>query len=179
MYLLFCMLSRLVMAFLPRSKHLLISWLQSQSAVILEPPKINSVTVSTVSPSICHEVMGPEGRGDRNSLWYSCLENPSDGGTWWAAIYGVSQSWWLLLSNRQLIPYYLGFPGGSDSKESACNAGDLGSILGLGRSPGEENSNSLQMGKQWLTLFWGAPKSLQMVTAAMKLKDACSLEGKL
>ena len=53
---LFNMLSRLVITFLPRSKHLLISWLQSPSAVILEPPKIKSVTVSTVSPSICHEV---------------------------------------------------------------------------------------------------------------------------
>ena len=50
--------SRLVIAFLPRSKRLLISWLQSPSAVILEPPKIKSVTVSIVSPSICHEVMG-------------------------------------------------------------------------------------------------------------------------
>ena len=57
-YLLFNMLSRLVIAFLPRSKHLLISWLQSQSAVILEPPKIKSLTVSIVSPAICHEVMG-------------------------------------------------------------------------------------------------------------------------
>ena len=53
------MLSRLVITFLPRSKCLLISWLQSPSAVILESPKIKSVTVSTVSPSICHEVMGP------------------------------------------------------------------------------------------------------------------------
>ena len=52
------MLSRLVIAFLPRSKHLLISWLLSPSAVILEPPKIKSLTVSIVSPSICHEVMG-------------------------------------------------------------------------------------------------------------------------
>ena len=52
------MLSRLVIAFLPRSKHLLISWLQSPSAVILEPKKIKSVTVSIVSPSVCHEVMG-------------------------------------------------------------------------------------------------------------------------
>ena len=51
------MLSRLVTAFLPRSKHLLISWLMSPSAVILEPPKIKSVTVSIVSPSVCHEVM--------------------------------------------------------------------------------------------------------------------------
>ena len=47
----------LVIAFLPRSKHLLISWLQSQSAVILEPKKINSVTVSIVSPFVCHEMM--------------------------------------------------------------------------------------------------------------------------
>ena len=60
MSLLFDMLSRLVVAFLPRSKHLLISWLQSPSAVILEPKKIKSVTVSIVSPSICHEVMGPD-----------------------------------------------------------------------------------------------------------------------
>ena len=60
MSLLFNMLSRLVITFLPRSKHLLISWLQSPSAVILEPPKIKPVIVSTVSPSICHEVMGPD-----------------------------------------------------------------------------------------------------------------------
>ena len=57
MSLLFNMLSRLVKAFLPRSKCLLISWLQSPSAVILEPRKIKSATVSTVSPSVCHEVM--------------------------------------------------------------------------------------------------------------------------
>ena len=56
---LFLNYTRLVIAFLPRSKHLLISWLQSLSAVILEPKKIKSVTVSIVSPSICHEVMGP------------------------------------------------------------------------------------------------------------------------
>ena len=60
MFLLFNMLSRLVIAFLPRNKHLLISWLQSPSAVILEPKKIKSVTVYIVSPSICHEVMGSE-----------------------------------------------------------------------------------------------------------------------
>ena len=58
MSLLFNILSRLVITFLPRSMRLLISWLQSPSAVILEPKKIKSVTVSTVSPSICHEVMG-------------------------------------------------------------------------------------------------------------------------
>ena len=60
MSLLFNKLSRLVIAFLPRSKHLLISWLQSPSAVILEPKKIKSATVSTVSISICHEVMRPD-----------------------------------------------------------------------------------------------------------------------
>ena len=60
MFLLFNMLSRLLIAFLPRSKHPLISWLQSPSAVILEPKKIKSVTLSIVSPSICHEVMGLE-----------------------------------------------------------------------------------------------------------------------
>ena len=60
MSLLFNMLSRLVITFLPRSKRLLILWLQSPSAVILEPRKIKSATVSTVSPSICHEEMGPD-----------------------------------------------------------------------------------------------------------------------
>ena len=57
MSLLFNMLSRFVIVFLPRRKHLLISWLQSPSALILEPPKIKSVTVY---PSICHELMGPD-----------------------------------------------------------------------------------------------------------------------
>ena len=60
MSLLLNMLSRLVITSLPRSKYLFISWLQSPSAVILEPRKIKSATVSTVSPSICHEVMGPD-----------------------------------------------------------------------------------------------------------------------
>ena len=61
MSLLFNILSRLVITFLPRSKRLLISWLQSSSSVILKPPKIKSATVSTVSPSIYHEMMGPDG----------------------------------------------------------------------------------------------------------------------
>ena len=60
MSLLLNMLSRLVITFLPRSKRLLISWLQSPSAMILEPKKIKSDTVSTVSPSISHEMMGPD-----------------------------------------------------------------------------------------------------------------------
>ena len=61
--LLFNMLSRLVITFLPMSKRLFISWLQSPFAVILEPPRIKSATVSIVSPSICHEVMGPDAMG--------------------------------------------------------------------------------------------------------------------
>ena len=60
MSLLFNMLSRLVITFLPRSKRFLISWLQSSSAVILKPRKTKSATIYTVSPSICHEVMGPD-----------------------------------------------------------------------------------------------------------------------
>ena len=68
MSLLFNMLSMLVTDFLPRSKRLLISWLQSPSAVILEPRKIKSLAVSTVSPSICHEVMGP----DAVSSFFEC-----------------------------------------------------------------------------------------------------------
>ena len=60
MSLLLNMLSRLAIIFLPRSQRLLISWLQSPSAVIVEPPKIKSDTVSIVSPSISHEVMGPD-----------------------------------------------------------------------------------------------------------------------
>ena len=68
MSLLFNMLSRLVITFLPRSKHLLILWLQSPTAVILEPPKIKSDTVSTVFPSISHEVMGPDAMDMRVGL---------------------------------------------------------------------------------------------------------------
>ena len=62
MSLLFNMLSRLVIVFLAGSKHLLISWLQSPSVVILEPKEIKSITVSVVSPSMCHEIMGPDAR---------------------------------------------------------------------------------------------------------------------
>ena len=83
-------LSRFAIAFLPRNKHLIISYMQLPSAVILEPKKIKSFTIS---PSICHKV---------------------------------------------------GFPGGSEGKEFACSAGDLGSIPGLERSPGERNGYPLQ-----------------------------------
>src|SRR5574341_95162 len=66
MFLLFNMLSRLVITFLPRSKSLLISWLQSPSAVMLEPKKIKSVNVSIVSPSICREVIGLDARSEEH-----------------------------------------------------------------------------------------------------------------
>ena len=71
MSLLFNTLSRFVIVFLPRSKYLLISWLQSPSAVILEPKKIKSVTVSVVSPSICHEVANNFGKF---SLSFACIK---------------------------------------------------------------------------------------------------------
>ena len=70
----FNMLSRLVIAFLSRSKHLFISWLQSPSAVISEPKKIKSVTVSIVSPSICHEVMGLDDVSFLNDLSFLNVE---------------------------------------------------------------------------------------------------------
>ena len=72
------------------------------------------------------------GEGNGNPLQCSCLENPSDGGAWWAAVYGVAQS-------RTRLSDWT-----EDGKESACNVGDLGSILGSGRSPGERNCNPLQ-----------------------------------
>ena len=102
MSLLFNMLSMLVITFLPRSKRLLISWLQSPSAVILEHPKIKSDTVSTVSH-----------------------------------LFPIKRC-------RLPTPIFLGFPGGSDGKGSTCKVGDLGLILGLGRSPGEGHGNPLQ-----------------------------------
>ena len=157
------MLSRLVITFLPRSKHLLISGLQSPPAVILELKKIKSVTASTVSPSICHEVMGPDamifvfwmlsfkptfhsplslscvGEGNGNPLQYSCLENPRDWRAGWAAVYGVAQSrTWL-----------------SDCHLHICL--------------------SLKCENCQISFSWAA-KSMQMVTVATKLNDACSLE---
>ena len=85
------------------------------------------------------------GEGNGNPLQYSCLENPRDGGAWWAAIYGVAQSRTRLKqlssssSSNQLL---MGFPGGSEGKAAACNEGDLGSIPESGRSSGEGNGKS-------------------------------------
>ena len=89
MSLLFNTLSSFVIAFLPRSNCLLISWLQSPSTVILEPKTRKSVTTSTFSPSIYHAVMWLEGEGNGTPLQYSCLENPMDGGT---IVHGVAES---------------------------------------------------------------------------------------
>ena len=75
------------------------------------------------------------GEGDGNPLQCSCLENPRDGGTWWAAVYGVAQS-------RTRLKW-LSSSSGSNGKESACNAEDMSLIPGLGRFPGEGNDYPL------------------------------------
>ena len=80
------------------------------------------------------------GEGNGTPLRYSCLENPRDGRAWWAAVYGVAQSWTRLKRLRSSSSS----SGGSDGKESACHAGDPGSIPGSGRSPGEGNGNLVQ-----------------------------------
>ena len=126
MFLLFNMLSRLVIAYLPRSKHLLISWLQSPSAMISEPKKIKSVTVSIASPSIYHEVMGLA-----DMILVFCMLSLG------SVLYMVGDLAAPLGSAQ-------GFHDGSDGKESSCNAGDTGSIPGSRRSPGKRNDNTLQ-----------------------------------
>ena len=112
MSLLFNMLSMLVIAFLPRSKRLLISWLQSPSAVILEPPKIKYLTVSTVSPSICHEMMGPNAM---ILVFWMLSFKPT---------FSLSSCTFIkrLFSSSSL-------PGGTMVKNPAANVGDMGLIL--------------------------------------------------
>ena len=75
--------------------------------------------------------------GNGYPLQYPCSENPTDRGAWWATVHGFAKS-------QTQLSDFLGFPGGSAGKESSCNAGDLGSILGLGRSPGEGKGYPLQ-----------------------------------
>ena len=139
MSLLFNMLSRFVIAFLPRSKHLLIFWLHSPSAVILESKKIKSVTVSIFSPSICHEVMGL----DAMVLAFRMLSfkpafslSPLSRGplvplSLVAQLVRIHLQWrrpWLDSWFRKICwrrdrlptPVFLSFPGGSDSKEFAA-----------------------------------------------------------
>ena len=121
MSLLFNTLSSFVVAFLPRSKHLLISWLQSASSVISQPKKIKFLTVSIISPSIYHEMMGSDAM--ILVLWMLSFKSAFS------------------LSSLSLRVSYL--LNGSDGKASIYNAGDPGSILGSGRSSGEENGNPL------------------------------------
>ena len=155
------MLSSLVITFLPRSKRLLISWLQSLSIVILEPKKIKSATVFAFPPSICHEVMGP----DAMTFVFQMSFKPAFllfsftfikrlfSSSSCSAIRVVSSAYLRLLiffltilnpacASSSLAFYmmysaYRGFPGGSDGKESACSTGDLGSIPESERSLAE------------------------------------------
>ena len=83
------------------------------------------------------------GEGNGNPFQYSCLENAMDGGAWWATVHGVAKSQ-TRLSDLTNFLYQLDFPCGSAGKESAHNAGDLGSVPGLGRSPGEGKGYPLQ-----------------------------------
>ena len=98
---------------------------------------------SVGDPSSIPELGRSPGEENDYPFQCSCLENPRDGGACWAAVYGVAQSRTRLkrLGSKQ---EQQGFPSGSDGKESACNAENLGSILGLGRSPGEGHGNPLQ-----------------------------------
>ena len=130
-----------------------------------EPGRMQSMG----SPSVGHAwvtslSLSYNGEGNGSPLQCSCLENPRDGEAWWVAIYGVAQSQ-TQLKQLSSIHSLEGFPGSSDGKESACNAGDLGLIPGLGRSPGEGNGYSLQysylensMDREawWATVHWVA-----------------------
>ena len=87
------------------------------------------------------------GEGNGNPLQCSCLENPRDGGAWWAAVSGVAQGLTRLKRLSCSSSMLIGFPGGSVGKETACNAGDardMGLIPELGRSSGREHGNPLQ-----------------------------------
>ena len=161
MSLLFNMLSRLVIVFLPKSKSLLVSWLQSPSAVILEPQKIKSVTVPSVFSSICHEVKGPDAMififwilsfKPTFSLSSFTFIKRLFRSSLLSAIRVVSSAYLRLLIFLLaiLIPACatssLAFciMYSSIGKECVCSAGDQGLIPGSRRSPGEENGNPLQ-----------------------------------
>ena len=104
----------------------------------------------------------------------SCLENPRDRAAWWTSVYGVAQSRTRLTrlsssssSSSFHVLLIVGFPGGSDDNETACNVGEPGSIPGLGRSPGDVNGNPLQYscldnpmdGGAWQSTVYGVAKS--------------------
>ena len=123
-----------------------------------KPGRLQSMESETTERLHFHFSLSCIGEGNGNPLQCSCLENPRDGGAWWAAVYGVAQSQtrlkWLSSSSIVALLWYkslLSFPGGSDGKESACNVRNLGSIPGSGRSPGDGNGNPLQF------LAWRIP----------------------
>ena len=107
---------------------------------------MGSLRVGTTERPHFHFSLSCIGEGNGNPLQCSCLENPRDGGAWWAAVYGITQSQRRLkrLSSSSSTMDQVGFPSSSDGKTSACNAGDPGLIPGQGRSPGEGNGNPLQ-----------------------------------
>ena len=109
--------------------------------MILEPRKIKSVTLSIVSPSICHEVMGLDGEGNGTPLQYSCLENPMDGGTWWAAVHGVAKS------QTRLSDFTFTFYFHALQKEMATHSSVLAwRIPGMGESGGLPSMGSHRVG---------------------------------
>ena len=131
-------------------------------------------------------------RNGWNPLQCSCLENPRDSGAWWAAVYGVAQSWtWLtcLSSSRYVDDIMLTAESKEELKSLLMKVKEESEKAGLKLNiqktkimhpvPSLHGKYTRKQWKQWHTLFWGAPKSLQTVTAAMKLKDAWSLEEKL
>ena len=123
MSLLFSMLSRLVITFLPRSKHLLISRLQSPSAVIFEPRKMKSATVSIVSPSICHEVMGP--RAMILVFWMLSFK-PTFSLSSFTLIKRLFSSSSLVLQRRQCQPTPVFLPGKSHGWRCLVGSSPLG-----------------------------------------------------
>ena len=93
-----------------------------------------------------HFSLSCTGEGNGTPLQYSCLENPRDGGAWWAAVYGVAKSW-TRLKQLSSSSSFLSGASPQSGKESTCNAGateNVGLIIGSGRSPGEGNGNPLQ-----------------------------------
>ena len=124
-------MSRSNIAIFWSSKHLLISWLQSPSALVLEPKKMKPHIVSTPSPSMCHGVIGL----DAMILVFGMLSiKPA---------FSLS-SWTPWTVGNKYSKYALGFPVGSDGKEPACSEGGLGLIPGLGRAPGGGRGSQLQ-----------------------------------
>ena len=104
----------------------------------------------------------------------SCLENPRDRGAWWAIISGVTQSrtWLKRLSSSSSMLYIKGFPCGSAGKAFTCNVGDLSSIPGLGRSPGEGNGNPLSV-LAWRIPGTGEPGGLPSRSEERRVGKEC------